>query len=226
MTDIREYATRAALIQAAADRIAIGLSEAVSRRGKACIALSGGGTPEPAYRALAGANLNWPLVTFMLVDERFVPPEQDASNEGMLRRALVSPLAHGARLLPMFAPDLAKAADEANENYAREHVDIAVMGMGDDGHTASWFPGMARLDEALDGNTARTVITVHAGAAAGAPDRLTMTRSAIARASAVMLLITGDTKRRRLEQALANDDAPIASLFREPVPTPEVWWAP
>lgn len=226
MTSVREFATRDALMQAVADRIAIGLSEAVSKRGKACVALSGGSTPEPAYRALAGANLNWPLITFMLVDERFVPPDDAASNEGMLRRALASPLAHGARLLPMFAPDFATAADEANERYAREHIDIAVMGMGDDGHSASWFPGMADLDKALDGNTARTVIAVHAPAAAGAADRLTMTRGAIAGAGAVMLLITGHTKRERLEQALANDDAPIAALFRAPVPAPEVWWAP
>lgn len=226
MTSVHEFATRDALMQAAANRIAIGLSEAVSKRGKACVALSGGSTPEPAYRALAGANLNWPLITFMLVDERFVPPDDAASNEGVLRRALASPLAHGARLLPLFAPDLAMAADEANERYAREQIDIAVMGMGDDGHTASWFPGMADLDKALDGNAARAVIAVHAPAAAGAADRLTMTRGAIARAGAVILLITGQGKRARLEQALANDDAPIAALFRAPMPTPEVWWAP
>lgn len=226
MTSVYEFATRDALMRAAADRIAIGLSEAVSKRGKACVALSGGSTPEPAYRALAGANLSWPLITFMLVDERFVPPDDAASNEGMLRRALASPLAHGARLLPLFAPDLAMAADKANELYAREQIDIAVMGMGDDGHTASWFPGMVDLDKALDGNAARAVIAVHAPAAAGAADRLTMTRGAIARAGAVILLITGQGKRARLEQALANDDAPIAALFRAPMPTPEVWWAP
>lgn len=226
MKNLREFATREALMQAVADRIATGLSEAVSKRGRACIALSGGGTPEPAYRALAGANLNWPRITFALVDERFVPPDHVASNERMLRRALASPLAHGARLLPMFAPDLATAADEANESYAREYIDIAVMGMGDDGHTASWFPGMARLDETLSDKTPRTVIAVHAQAAAGAADRLTMTRSAIARAGDVILLITGNTKRERLRQALAKNDAPVASLFQAPLPTPEVWWAP
>ncbi|MEZ5958996.1 MAG: 6-phosphogluconolactonase [Hyphomonadaceae bacterium] len=224
--DFCEFATRELLMRAVADRIAIGLSEAVSKRGKACIALSGGATPEPAYRALAGANLNWPRITFALVDERFVPPDHDASNEAMLRRALASPLAHGARLLPLFAPDLTKAAEDADQTYSHEQIDIAVMGMGDDGHTASWFPGMARLDEALDGASPHTVIAVHAGAAAGSSDRLTLTRSAIARAGAVILLITGDAKRQRLEQALANDDAPVASLFRPPVPQPEIWWAP
>lgn len=226
MTSVREFATRDALMQAAADRIAIGLSQAISRHGEAGIALSGGSTPEPAYRALAGANLNWPLVTFALVDERFVSPDHAESNEGMLRRALVSPLAHGARLLPMFAPDLARAAEEADARYARQRIDIAVMGMGDDGHTASWFPGMTKLGEALDDETPHTVIAVHAPIAAGSADRLTMTRSAIARSGAVMLLITGDAKRARLKQALANNDAPVAALFRAPAPSPEIWWAP
>jgi 6-phosphogluconolactonase len=227
MTPIREFPTRDALMQAAAARIADALRKGLSERGAACAMLSGGSTPAPAYEALAAMTLDWPKVTFGLVDERFVAPTHEASNEALLRRTLAPALAAGAQLLPMYAPGLSadEAAARADALYAPRAIDIAVMGMGDDGHTASWFPGMASLGEALDTATPRTVIAVHAPRAAGAPDRLTLTRSAIARARALFLLITGETKRRRLASALELRDAPVASLFETPVSTPETWWA-
>jgi 6-phosphogluconolactonase len=227
MTPIREFATREALMQAAAARIAGALRKGLYERGAACALLSGGSTPAPAYEALAAMALDWPKITFGLVDERFVPPTHEASNEALLRRTLAPALAAGAQLLPMYAPGMgaAEAADRADALYAPQTIDIAVMGMGDDGHTASWFPGTASLGEAIDAANPRTVIAVHAPQAAGAPERLTLTRSAVARARAVVLLITGETKRGRLASALEQQDAPVASLFEPPVLAPETWWA-
>jgi 6-phosphogluconolactonase len=225
---IREFATRDALMRAAAERIANSLKQAISERGGACVALSGGATPEPAYRALAAFPLDWSKVTFALVDERFVPSMHSASNEAMLYRALAPARASGAQVLSMFMPYTTPevAAKHADAAYAAMHINLAVMGMGEDGHTASWFPEMAGLDDVLDAKNPRTVVAVHAPQAVGAADRLTLTRSAVARADSVLLLVTGAEKRERLDRALSDHDAPVASLFDPPVPAPEVWWAP
>ncbi|MGD9981179.1 MAG: 6-phosphogluconolactonase [Hyphomonadaceae bacterium] len=220
---VREFASREAMMQAAAERIAEALSQGMKERGAGCAALSGGGTPEPAYRALAALALDWPRVTFLLVDERFAPPSDPASNEGMLRRALAPALAAGAQLLPMFADNATpeEAAARANAVYARKHIDIALMGMGDDGHTASWFPQSPDLAAALDLANPRTVIAVEAPGAAGSAMRLTMTRSAIAKARSRLLLLAGEQKRQALPAHAAG--APVAALLQLGA---DIFWAP
>jgi 6-phosphogluconolactonase len=228
MTNVHEFAKRDALMRATAERIADVLIDAIAERGEACAALSGGSTPEPAYRALAMTESDWGMITFALVDERFAPPFDPASNQGMIEAALDWPLRRGARFKPMYydAERVEQAADRADAIYKNLHIDIAVMGMGEDGHTASWFPDMAGLADVLDPANPRTVVAVHAQQAAGARDRLTLTLSALGRVGEILLLITGDAKRRRLETAIANRDAPVSRLFESPITRAEIWWAP
>ena len=213
-------------MEAAGERVADILIDAIDEHGNGCAALSGGSTPEPAYRALALTQSDWDLITFALVDERFVPPSNPASNQRMIEDALHWPLRRGAKLAPMFsvAESIEQAADHADALYKALRIDVALMGMGEDGHTASWFPDARGLDVALDANTTRSVIAINAPNAPGSADRLTLTRNALKRARGLVLVITGDSKRARLEQALAAHDAPVAALFGADMPPIEVLW--
>lgn len=226
MTAIREFATRDALMQAAAAQIAEALKDGISKRGEGFAALSGGGTPEPAYRHLSAMALDWPHVTFLLVDERFVPLTDPSSNEAMLRRALAPALAAGANLAPMFTDDvsLSGAAVRADGHYADKPIDIALMGMGEDGHTASWFSQSPQLPATLDRANTRSVIAVTAPGADGSPQRLTLTWSALARASAIVLLVAGAEKRTLLEDK-GRSPRPVDALFELPA-AKTVLWAP
>lgn len=225
MIALQAFATRQSFIDAAVERILKAVDDGMRKRGKAFAALSGGSTPEPVYAQLATLPLNWSNVTFLLVDERFVSPADDASNEAMLRRALAPALAAGAQLLPMYSDaSLEQAAHRADALYADRPIDIAIMGMGADGHTASWFPQSSELQSALDMGNRSTVIAVRAPGAAGSSERLTLTRSALARAGAIQLLITGVEKRSVLENA-QRAPLPVDALF-ELTPAADVLWSP
>jgi 6-phosphogluconolactonase len=231
MDDLVAFANRAALFAEAAKRIADALCAGMAGSGGGCAALSGGSTPAPAYHLLAAQALDWPHVTFALVDERFVAPDHPASNEALLRRALAPALAAGARLLPLFASGLTpdEASARAGAIYATLHFDMVVMGMGADGHTASWFPGAEGLRDALDPANPRMVTALRAPQAEGAADRLSLTLAAVARADQVLMLITGDQKRELLAAALsshAGPRAPVAALFDHLRARPTVLWAP
>lgn len=219
------FPSREALMAGAAARLEDALRQAIAARGAGCVALSGGTTPAPAYEKLAAEALDWPRVKFALVDERFVAPDHEASNEGLLRRTLAPALTAGAELVAMYSPamDLEAAAQAADARYAPLRIDLALLGMGGDGHIASWFPGSAGVAAALDPASKRSVLAVRAPQAYGTPERLTLSLAAVARAGRVLLMITGEEKRAALASALAHGGRPAAALFA--ACEPEVLWA-
>lgn len=224
-----QFRTPEEMRAAAADRMAEAITEAIAERGAACAALSGGSTPGPIYERLAAMPLDWRRVTFALVDERFVPPDHEASNEGLLRRTLAPALAQGASLAPMYEAgcDLDTAAARADARYAALAIDYVLLGMGADGHTASWFQGGEGVAEAMDEHGQRTVVAVRAPQAAGSPERLTLTVAALRRARYVDLAMTGDDKYSLIGRAyMRTSAAPVGMLFLLRGPAFKVLWAP
>ncbi|HVW55693.1 MAG TPA: 6-phosphogluconolactonase [Rhizobiaceae bacterium] len=226
-----EFATADALAQSFAARIGKVLSEAIESRGEALLAVSGGKTPVTLFRALAEVAIAWEKVTITLVDERFAPPSSDRSNEKLARENLLRHKAAKARFVGLYhpAPTIEDAAKEASAAVAGlpYPFDFVVLGMGDDGHTASFFPDATSLPALLDPEQRGTILPVHA-ASAGEP-RLTFSLARLVAGRHIALHIQGGEKKATLETALAgtgDHPMPIRSIFEHAGKPVDVFWAP
>jgi 6-phosphogluconolactonase len=224
-----EFATPEALAKAFAGRITDVLASAIKSRGKALLAVSGGTTPVHLFKALSEIDLDWQKVTITLVDERFVPPTSERSNEGLVRRDLLRGKAAAARFAGLYheAPTVEEGAKKAEAVLSSLPFpfDFGVLGMGPDGHTASFFPDDPDLAKPLDLAGRRIVLPVHAESA-GEP-RLTFSLPKLIEARNLALHIEGTDKKQVLEKALGDGPRlPIRAVFdaeREPV---DIYWAP
>jgi 6-phosphogluconolactonase len=200
--DLRVFEDLDSLSEAAARALVEAANEAIRHRGSFALALSGGETPKPLYRRLAThhrRDVSWSAVHLFWSDERFVPPDDPESNSGSARAILAA-----LPLLPenVHAPDTRGGnADDAARSYEEElkrfdRLDTTLLGLGEDGHVASLFPGAPSLEE-----TGRLVVPVY-----DAPKpplvRLTMTLPAINRSRVVQVLVSGAGKRDALLRAL------------------------
>jgi 6-phosphogluconolactonase len=225
------FSNGAELAEALATRVASELAEAVSARGEAAIAVSGGSTPKAFFKALSTKDINWAKVTITLVDERFVPADNDRSNHALVSANLLQDKASAAKFLPLYhaVADAEDAAFVATGDAKRlpRPFDVVILGMGGDGHTASFFPGGNHLAEALNPRTPRSVITMEAQGA-GEP-RLTFTFSSLQDARLLVLHIEGEAKKPVIDQALAEGAAstlPIGRVIANATSDTEIFWAP
>lgn len=226
-----EYETREQLAEALAVGVAAKLAGGIATRGHATLAVSGGSTPKRFFELLSQAGLDWSQVTVILVDERLVPPDHERANAGLVRRHLLREGAAAARFVP-YVVDAATPAECARLSESAftqdgHRIDACVLGMGTDGHTASFFPGADMLAEALDTESDRTVVPIFAEGA-GEP-RLTLTLGPILRAGFVALHIEGAEKHAVLEQALGGADVnemPVRAVLHQDQTPVHVFWAP
>ena len=163
------FADRQQLAAALADHVAARLTKAIAARGTALLAVSGGTTPARFLAALSLIPIAWDKVTVTLVDERFVPPSSPRSNAGLVSASLLRSKAAAARFVPLYheaasIEDAAAWDSEALQSLAWP-LDVVVLGMGGDGHTASFFPDADNLAELLDPSSQRIVLPVHAQSA-------------------------------------------------------------
>lgn len=193
---------------ACAVAIAAELRRDLSLRPRARLLLSGGSTPGPVYRALAKAPLEWSRVDIGLVDERWLLPDDPDSNARMVRTHLLHDHAAAARFEPLtLAGRRIEDAVAAANAHAQLGASAAVLGMGEDGHTASLFPNSRDLARALESRQA--YVAVDAQDAPGAqqwPRRISLTPVGLARVQTRLLLIQGERKREVFEAALRSGD--------------------
>ena len=216
-----------------ADSIAQRLHAAIDLRGHAVLAVSGGKSPIALFEALRVLPLEWQRVTVLLVDERCVPHDHADSNTALVRQHLLKDEAARATFVPFFEklPEslddaaLNQLVNTANRRLATQPwpMDMAVLGMGDDGHTASLFPGAPGLRQAL--HSSGPVAWVRPTTAPHA--RLTLTLPALLATRELALAISGASKLAVFQQArLAADEALPVSLILNQHQTPlSVWLA-
>jgi len=209
-----------ALAAALAAAVAEDLARGLAARGRASLAVSGGSTPKRFFEALSDIEIDWPNVAVTPVDERWVPETSERSNAALVRQHLLRGAASAASLVPLFTgdatPEAGLAAAEARIAGMALPFDAAILGMGADGHTASFFPGGDNLVPALDVNGKNLLSAMHA-AGAGEP-RITLTLPVLLQSRALYLHIEGTEKLQILERALQAgplEDMPVRAILHQ-----------
>lgn len=210
------------LARQAAEQVASFIDLALAERDRAQIALSGGRTPRDAYVHLGGEHLPWERVDVLLGDERWVPADDPASNARMLGETLLNqPPARQARFHPV--PTTLSTPEEGAQAYGEliarlcpgepPRFDLILLGLGDDGHTASLFPGTPA--------TRVVDVPVTVGSGAGLP-RITLTAPVLCAARKVVFLVSGAGKREALQRLMDPTESSDRTPARLVCPGSEV----
>lgn len=226
---VNQFSSADALNKVFAERIIEALTKAISSKGKASLAVSGGSTPKLLFLRLSATDLAWDKVTITLADERWVDANHNDSNEKLVRENLLQGKASAAAFVSLTTKD-ANASDAEVEISTRidaidDCIDVLILGMGEDGHTASLFPCSQQINDGLDLSRGLSAIATRPTTAPH--QRMSMSLAKIIRAKHLFLHLTGAKKKAVLEDALANFsevEKPIKAVCNHA--TVELMWAP
>jgi 6-phosphogluconolactonase len=206
MTELIVVTQPAELAREAAGWLDLEVSNAIAERGSCGLGLAGGRTPEPVYRELAsGSSVDWQQVYVFFGDERAVPPDHPDSNYRMVQVALLSRVPIPAAQVHRMEAERSdrEAACREYERLLPPRLDVLLLGMGPDGHTASLFPGSATLDE-------RRRLVVPVLGPNPPAERFTITPPVIEAARKVAVIATGDDKAAMVARAIEGPLEPKA----------------
>ncbi|MHB8810531.1 MAG: 6-phosphogluconolactonase [Desulfobulbaceae bacterium] len=211
--------------------VAAHLGQGLAARAHASLIVSGGTTPGPFFLRLRQMDLAWERVVVTLADERWVDPENQASNEHLVRSLLLRDKASRADFVPLKNRAVSARAgeEECCRSLARipRPFDVVVLGMGTDGHTASFLPGATGLARALDpdpGQDCLAIIPMH-----GPHERMTLTLPVLLQARQIFLHCTGREKEEVLHRAMADGPVaamPVRAILRQQQTPVHIYWSP
>lgn len=220
-----------ALAHALAGEIRVDLEEAIEMRNAAGLVVSGGRTPLKLFQQLRAEKLSWSKVRITLADERWVDVEEEASNEHLVRHTLLTGQAAQAHFVGLKNPAPTPEAGAEWSWRALSRVprpfDVVLLGMGEDGHTASLFPGSLALARALDATAAPGCVAVNALKAPHA--RLSLNLAALLDARRIILHIEGEAKWQVYQRARMPGSAaelPVRAILHQKEVAVDVYWTP
>ena len=232
MVKITEYKfeNRDELIETLFPTVLDHLKDGIAKRDAASMLLSGGTTPGPLYEKLSNTDLDWEKVWFSPTDERWVEPDHDDSNEKLIRDTLLKNKASNANYVGLkSAPsDPFEGQRETEQKILTlpRPFDVVLLGMGEDGHTASFFPGLEDTKNALNMDTQRLCAGISRGG--DDVDRMTMTLKCLIDAKRVFLFFYGQKKLDVFNDAKLgiNDKLPVSYLLNQEHVPVSLYWAP
>lgn len=226
-----DQANSEALAAALTDMVAADLKAGIAARGKASLAVSGGSTPARFFDALsARQDVDWDKVTVTLVDERWVGDSSDRSNAKLVKSKLLAGPAKAAKFVPLYAgqdepTDLLIAQTCQALGDVAHPFDAVIFGMGNDGHTASFFPGGDNLTAAL--TEMGPALAIRAPGAGEA--RVTLTLLHLLATRSLYLHIEGAAKAETLSRALEDGpvaEMPVRAVLRQTEVPVNIYWCP
>jgi 6-phosphogluconolactonase len=212
---VLNYDNTAILEEDLAIKIANLLAEDIKNNGFAQLLVSGGSTPINLFKKLSNIDIDWKNVTIGLVDERFVPQSSEFSNESLVKTHLIQNLASSANLIGMVydsenEQNNLKLSIEKNATFLTKKISISILGMGEDGHTASLFPGDSSSEKDLESIDFKGILSTTAPS--HPTRRITFSKNLILSSELIFLMLVGNSKMKVLEKA-KEKNYPIAKFM-------------
>jgi len=230
MHNLNSFNSREELDQALAEKVSQILQSAIALKGKASIAVSGGSTPKGFFNVLSNKDIDWKKVTITLADERWVDINDDASNTRLVHENLLKNNAAAAKFFHLKQGEILCEETLADLNLAANSsllpLDVLILGMGEDGHTASLFPCSEQIKQGLDISNANALMKVEPKTAPH--QRITFSFAALKQSQNTFLHVCGESKKQVLDKAFATTDIfemPIRAFLQDENIDTQVFWA-
>jgi len=214
-----EFNDSESLVDSLSEDILDKLEKAILKNGKASLLVSGGSTPKPLFKKLSLSNISWNKVSIALCDERWVTSEHKDSNEKLVKDYLLVNNAVNAKFVPMYQKNIAiKDSEQVCSNVYKKELfpfDVLILGMGNDGHTASLFPKNIELKKSFDTEEKLCISMTPSDAP---HERMSLTKKAILSTKNLYLHFEGEEKRKVYKTVLEGIDSyemPIASILND-----------